>query len=104
MLAKKVCNSGQNREAFTRKCELARQEDDTCEILELMKVIMTRWNSYGKCLLRHFRQQPAITRLTTDRTLSAFGRYQMSNAEWDILEELQPILKVRMHCYILSTC
>lgn len=98
MLVKKVCNYGQNRDAFKRKCELARKEDELCEILELMKVVATRWNSYGSYFIRFWKLQSAISRLCSDRTLPAFCRYQMSNTEWDIIEEIQPILKV---CFIL---
>jgi hypothetical protein len=93
-LAKKVCNNGQNRDIFHRKCELAKQEDAACEILELIKVVATRWNSHASCLIRLFKMQSAVTQLCTDRTLPMFGRYQMCTAEWDIIEEIQPILRV----------
>jgi hypothetical protein len=93
MLAKKVSNNGNNRDIFKIKCE----EANDCDILELVKVVATRWNSHGKCMERLFTLQPAVAALCSDRSLPAFGRYQMSSVEWDIIEQMQPILRVRVY-------
>jgi uncharacterized phage-like protein YoqJ len=95
VLAKKVLANGSHRDAFKNKCIQAQKchPDLKLQILELIKAITTRWNSHAKCLLRHLLQQLAITSLTTDRTLP-FTKYMMSMTEWEILEQIEEILKV----------
>lgn len=88
-ISKKVSNNGLNRDAFKAKCQAATD----CEILELIKVIVTRWNSYGKCLLRLCRVQPAVVQLCADKTLP-FRKYALTGEEWDIIDELEEILAV----------
>ncbi|KAJ7714119.1 hypothetical protein DFH07DRAFT_974559 [Mycena maculata] len=61
-------------------------------LLELVKVIDTRWNSHAHCLLRILDQQPVVSQMRNDRNLK-LRQYTFSGEEWTIIEQLEEILE-----------
>lgn len=89
-MSKKIQNSSGNRDAFKDKCTELK-----FELLNLIKVIVTRWNSHALCLLRLLEMQPVIDALCNDRKLK-LRNYEVSDSEWNLIEQLAEVLEVSL--------
>jgi hypothetical protein len=94
-LSKKIQNSGGNRDALRDQCIEVGMDP-----LQLIKVIFTRWNSHGHCILRLLKLRAPVTRLCTDEKFPHLEQYLLTGAEWSIIVQLQEILLVRRSLFI----
>lgn len=93
LLSKKVQNSGRYRNALKQK-----SKEEGVHPLSLMKVIMMHWNSHVMCILQILDLQKVVDRLCSDRSLD-LRSFIFSAVEWEIMDQLEDILEVRM-CYM----
>src|ERR1700761_1917456 len=87
-LLKNVSNNGKNWDALVRTCK-----ETLCDVLKLIKVIDTQWNSHAMCLLHILELQPAVDRLCIDWTLN-LELFMFTRTEWSIVQDLEAILQV----------
>ncbi|KAJ7260085.1 ribonuclease H-like domain-containing protein [Mycena rebaudengoi] len=86
-LSKTVQNSSLNSEAWEAKSNKLR-----LTLLELVKVIETRWNLHAHCILRIIERQEVVIKMCTDRGLK-LRQYTFSGEEWTFLEQLEEVLE-----------
>jgi hypothetical protein len=65
----------------------------------LVRRMVTRWNTDLDSLRSHVYFRPAVKLLTADRDLS-LKRYQLTEAQWDMAEQLIHELKVCFLSYL----
>jgi hypothetical protein len=67
------------------------------EIAEKMlpRDVSTRWNSTYDMLEAALKLKPAVTKFT-ERAGNGVRDYELDDAEWEILEQLRDVLKVRV--------
>lgn len=96
-LAKRVAHSDQVQTAFMDCCEHV-----DLKPLMLKRPVATRWNTHFACLDRHLLQKAAVERLCDHASYSKFklDKYTLSDVEWDILDQLKPVLEVSFISYI----
>lgn len=66
----------------------------------MKRAVATRWNSMSKCITRALSLRPALERMLGwakyDRSgREGFRRYKLTHDEWNMLEQLDPLLAVR---------
>ena len=92
-LAKRITKSDQLCTAFQECCQKT-----SCKNLALQRPVATRWNTHCECLGRLLEQWAAVERLCESPVHSRLNleKYLPKEHEWDLLEALRPLLKVRL--------
>lgn len=67
---------------------------------KLTRRVVTRWNTDLECIRSHLHFRPAVKLLTADRDLS-LKRYQLTETQWSLAEQLVSELKVSDLEYLL---
>lgn len=73
----------------------------------MKRAVATRWNSMSECISRALCLHPALERLLSWSKYNrsgrqGFRRYKLTREEWSMLEQLEPILAVRCHVFVIS--
>lgn len=85
--AKAVCYSAQWQDLLQKECrrrKIPYHKPERC--------VASRWNSTAEMLASALSLQPAISAITKKEPL--LHKYHLSDVEWTIANQLQPILKV----------
>jgi hypothetical protein len=100
-LSKKVRNSPTLRADLEAACVKSKIKP-----LQIVRDVATRWNSTALMLGRAMKLREAINLLVIseqhNKPRSArLKRFQLSKAEWDLLDKLFPLLEVSFQCLLL---
>ena len=75
--------------AWQSHCEHARLKPNL-----IPRDVVTRWNSTYDMLCFALRYRPAIDKITVDKKLSQFRKFELDDREWKVVEDLVSVLEV----------